>query len=145
MNTAIRDHALIVISYFAEVLADDTITDKVAMLRLAALRKLMGQLYRYKERGFTESLLCVVAKKKGELILETSSKTELERVLVPRAPHYDGNRFIPDEYSIPEEELILWSESSLKGPLIPEAFDRFSELFKIIYPEKAKIFFEEKV
>lgn len=43
MNTAIQDHVLIVVSYFAEVLADDTITDKVAMLRLAALRKLMGQ------------------------------------------------------------------------------------------------------
>ena len=138
MNTAIRDHVLIVVSYFAEVLADDTITDKVAMLRLAALRKLMGQLYRYKERGFAESLLCVVAKKKGEFILGTSSKTEMERMLVPRAPHFDGNRFVPDKYSIPEEELMAWSETSLKGPLAAEAFDRFCELFKIVYPEKAK-------
>ena len=141
MNTAIRDHVLIVVSYFAEVLADDTITDKVAMLRLAALRKLMGQLYRYKERGFAESLLCVVAKKKGELILETSSKTELERVLVPRAPHYDGNRFIPDEYSIPEEELIAWCETSMQGPLTPEGTKRYMELFEMIFPEEAsKIF-----
>lgn len=143
MNTAIRDHVLIVVSYFAEVLADDTITDKVAMLRLAVLRKLMGQLYRYKERGFAESLLCVVAKKKGEFILETSSKTEMERVLVPRAPHFDGNRFVPDKYSIPEEELMAWSETSLKGPLVAEAFDRYRELFSIIFPKQAKEIFQE--
>ena len=145
MDTVIRDYVFIVVSYFAEVLTDDTIPDKVARLRIAALRKLMEQLYRYKERGFGDSLLCAIAEKKGKLIIKTTSKVEMERVMIPRPPHFDGNRFIPDKYSIPEEELILWSESSLKGPLIPEAFDRFSELFKIIYPEKAKIFFEEKV
>lgn len=145
MDADIRDHGFIVVSYFAEVLTDDTIPDKVARLRLAALRKLMGQLYRYKERGFDESLLCAIAEKKGKLIIKTTSKVEMERVMIPMPPHFDGNRFIPDKYSIPEEELIVWSESSLKGPLIPEAFDRFSKLFKIIYPEKAKIFFEEKV
>ena len=63
MDTVIRDYVFIVVSYFAEVLTDDTIPDKVARLRLAALRKLMGQLYRYKERGFGDSLLCAIAEK----------------------------------------------------------------------------------
>ena len=67
----------------------------------------------------------------------------MERIITPRAPYFDGNRFIPDKYSIPEEELIVWSETSLKGPLIAAASDRYRELFTIVFPERAKEIFQE--
>lgn len=139
----LKDHGLIVASYIADVVTDPEITDKVLKLRLDALTKLMGQLRLYKERGFLEELLCAIAEKKGKFILEATSKTEMERIITPRAPHFDGNRFIPDKYSIPEEELIAWSETSLKGPLVAEAFDRYRELFSIIFPKQAKEIFQE--
>ena len=57
------------------------------------------------------------------------------------ATNFNGNRFTPDKYSIPEEELIAWSETSLKGPLPPEAFNRCRELFNAIFPEESKTIF----
>lgn len=133
----------IVLSQMVLVLTDDSIAEKTAELRLTGLQKLMGQLRQYKERGFLEQLLCAIAEKKGKLILAATSKTDMERIITPRAPHFDGNRFIPDKYSIPEEELIAWSETSLKGPLIAVASDRYRELFSIFFPERAKEFFQE--
>lgn len=46
--------------------------------------------------------------------------------------------FIPDAYSVPEEELICWSETSLKGPLTAEGFQRYMELFKQVLPEESR-------
>ena len=46
--------------------------------------------------------------------------------------------FIPDAYSVPEEELICWSETSLKGPLTAESFQRYMELFKQVLPEESR-------
>ena len=35
--------------------------------------------------------------------------------MIPKAPYYNGAEFITDEYHIPEEELIAWSQTSLKA------------------------------
>ena len=139
----LKDHGLIVASYIADVVADPETTDKALGFRLDALIKLMSQLRQYKERGFLEELLCAIAEKKGKLILAATTKREMEQILFPRVPHFDGNRFIPDKYSIPEEELIAWSETSMKDPLIAAASDRYRELFSIVFPEQAKEFFQE--
>ena len=34
---------------------------------------------------------------------------------------------------IPEEEMILWSLTSLKGPLIPQGLKRYMDLFKQVF------------
>lgn len=143
MDIVNQSPEFIVLSQMVKVLTDDSIAEKTAELRLTALQKLMGQLRQYKERGFLEQLLCAIAEKKGNLILAATSKTDMERIIAPRAPYFDGNRFIPDKYSIPEEELITWSETSMKGPLIAAASDRFRELFSIVFPERAKELFQE--
>lgn len=143
MDIVNQSPEFIVLSQMVKVLTDDSIAKKTAELRLTALQKLMGQLHQYKERGFLEQLLCAIAEKKGNLILAATLKTDMERIIAPRAPYFDGNRFIPDKYSIPEEELIAWSETSMKGPLIAAASERFRELFSIVFPERAKELFQE--
>ena len=49
---------------------------------------------------------------------------------------------IRDSSNIPyyseEEELLLWSETSLRGPLITAGYERYMELFKKILPQKAE-------
>ena len=57
------------------------------------------------------------------MILKVTSKTEMNLVLQPDCPRYDGNRFITGKYNVPEEELIAWSEVSLNagGPLCSKA------------------------
>lgn len=57
----------------------------------------------------------------------------------PRAPHFDGNKFIPDRYNIPEEELICWCETSLRGPLNENGFNRYMEVFHEVFPERSEL------
>lgn len=64
-----------------------------------------------------------------------TSKTEMEKMLNPHCPTYNGNEFIPDKYNIPEEELICWSQTSLKAPLNDAGFKRFMEVFKLVLPD----------
>ena len=72
--------------------------------------------------------------------MKTTTKTEMERVMTPKAPHYNGAQFITDEYHIPEEEMIAWSQVSLKGPLIEAGYKRYMELFKEFFPEESQKF-----
>lgn len=122
---------------FAEVIAGD-MPDKLRTLRFDGLRHLQGQLAFYKKRRYAEELLNGIAKKKCRMILSVASKTELDRVLKPHGPHCDGVRFIPDPHMTSEEELICWSETSLKAPLIEAGYKRYAELFKEVFPEKSK-------
>lgn len=126
---------LILCRLLAEIICED-VKDNVRALHFDALKQLQGQLQFYKERGFLSKLLCGIAEKRGEMILKTSSKAEMKRVMRPSAPHYDGVKFVPDQYSIPEEEIIAWGETSMRGPLIEPAFKRYMELFEQIFPEE---------
>ena len=131
-------YIIALIPYFAEIIAADCMTDKDRLNRFTALRVLQGQLARYKEFGYDARLLFAIAEKKGALILKASTKAELEKLKSPRCPHFDGNKFIPDESWVPEEELICWSETSLQGPLNEYGFKRYMELFRMVFPEESK-------
>lgn len=126
---------LIMCRLLAEIICED-VKDSVRALHFDALKQLQAQLRFYKERGILSKLLCGIAEKRGEMILKTSFKTEMERVMNPHAPHYDGAKFVPDQYSIPEEEMIAWSETSLRGPLIEPAYKRYMELFAQFFLEE---------
>ena len=132
------DVDVLLIPYFAEVITAEGKPDKVLELQFSALRELQAYLRHYQQRGFSEKLIGAIAEKKGQMILATTSKAEMDKVMHPHAPHYDGGRFIPDRYSVEEEELICWSEASLRGPLVPAAMKRYMELFKRFYPEEAE-------
>lgn len=77
------------------------------------------------------------------MILQTSSETEMNKLLKPHCPHFDGVNFIPGKYHVPEEELICWSETSLKAPLNHNGFKRYAELFKQVFPDKSKEIFPQ--
>lgn len=85
--------------------------DKTEKLRIAALETLQCQIESYKELGYMDRLLAAIAEKKYKFIMEITSKTEMEKMLNPHCPTYNGNEFIPDKYNIPEEELICWSQT----------------------------------
>lgn len=135
------DYMLALLPFLAELTADTVESDRVIKLRLSAFGQLRSQLEKYKQHGYMESLLFAIAKKKGNMIMRVTSKAEMERLMNPRAPHYDGNRFVPDAYHIPEEELIAWSETSFLGPLNDVGFRRYKELFIQVFPERAEEIF----
>ena len=52
--------------------------------------------------------MLAIAIKKSQWILEAATKKEIQAILNPQAPRYDGNKFYPDKYMPPEEEAICW-------------------------------------
>ena len=72
----------------------------------------------------------VVFDKRLKLIANATTAGELKIIMDQPKPHFNGNKFISDPLSVPEEELILWSMTSLKAPFMHEAFERYFELFK---------------
>jgi len=135
------DFNLALLPALVELIAAVNVASRIRELRLSALWQLHGQLARYKELGYTENILYDIAEKKGWMILEISSKEEMDRLMRPRVPHFDGNRFVPDAYHVPEEELICWSEASLSTQLNEKGYKRYQELFESIFPEQAKEIF----
>lgn len=129
------DFNLAIIPHIAELITQEGVADNVRKLRWDALMQLTRQLNYYKSLGYIDRLLYAIAEKKGKMIMETSSKTEMEKVLKPHAPHYNGNEFFPDKYNVLEEELICWSETSLKSPLNDAGNKRYMQLFSEVFPE----------
>lgn len=130
------DFKLAIIPHIAELITQEGVTDSVRELRWDALMQLTRQLNYYKSRGYIDRLLYAIAEKKGAMIMGTTSKTEMEKVLKPHCPHYNGNEFFPDKYNVPEEELICWGETSLRSPLNTAGYKRYMEVFKSVYPEE---------
>ncbi len=125
---------LIIAQTLAELLLSDK-PDKVKELRISALQIMRNQLKYYKELGIIDRLLTAIAEKKCKFLMEITSKTEMEKMLKPHCPTYNGNEFIPDKYHIPEEELICWSQTSLAAPLNSAGFKRYMEVFKLVLPD----------
>lgn len=129
------DFNLAIIPHIAELITQEGVAGNVRELRWDALMQLTRQLNYYKSLGYIDRLLYAIAEKKGKMIMETSSKSEMEKVLKPHAPHYNGDEFFPDKYNVLEEELICWSETSLKSPLNDAGNKRYMQLFSEVFPE----------
>ncbi len=129
-----KNYELIIVRLQGKIFAS-AVTEKVKDLRFDALLKLRAYLSHYDKLGYREDLLTAIATKKGDMIMSATTKTEMEKILVPRCLHYNGNKFIPDEYSVLEEELICWGETSLRAPLNEAGFKRYMEVCSLVYPE----------
>ena len=132
-----EDYMTVIISCIAEIAVSDA-ADWVKQLRLGAIGSLQRCLRYYRQLGYMPKLLYAIADKKCRMIVSATTKAEMQKLIRPNCPHYDGAGFIPDAYSVPEEELICWSETSLKGPLTAEGFQRYMELFKQVLPEESR-------
>ena len=130
------DYNLAIIPYFAEILVDDKSSNHVKEIRFNGLKRLQSQIEFYKSRGFVDFLLYNIAQKKGKMIMKTTSQTEMEQLLKPHCPHFDGNEFLPDKYNVPEEELICWSETSMLAPLNEYAYRRMMKVFGEVFPKE---------
>lgn len=114
------------------------IPDQTKNLRFLAVLKLQGCLHQYEQRGYLPKLIRAIAEKKCWIIGTITTEPEMEKLLKPSCPHYYGGKFKPGEYDIPEEELICWSEASLRAPLNSAGYQRYMELFKQVLPEESR-------
>lgn len=131
------EFTIVMLPYFAELIVAH-MPDSVRNLRFDAMRQVQDYLHHYEMLGYMPGFLCVIAEKKCRYIMAATTKADMEQIIKPHCPHYDGNRFIPGPYSIPEEEMICWSETSKKEPLTSVGLGRYLELFHQVFPEESK-------
>lgn len=108
-------------------------TERVKSLQADALSELKMRLNQYAGHYYDPALLCAIASKKSRWIMEAGTKNELNAILNPPAPRYDGNKFYPDRYMPPEEEAIRWSKTSLRAPLNEAGYKRYMEIFQQVF------------
>lgn len=128
------DFEMVIFYTFMEILLDEDASDDLKELRMAALKKLQTSLTHYHRLGYIAQLTTAIAEKKCRMIMDATSRTQMQKFLKPRCPHYDGNKFIEDHHIIPEEELICWSHASLRFPLNAVGAARFKEVFQRVFP-----------
>ena len=67
------------------------------------------------------------------MLSEATTVKDLRAVSDVPKPHYNGNRVIPSDFSVPEEEIMIWSLTSELGPLNDAGFRRYMELFEELF------------
>lgn len=107
----------------------------------SVLTEVQKRLAYYEHRCYADELLCAIARKKTNFMLRSDSVGAIREILKPSVPHYDGFEFHTGRYHVAEEELIGWSEASLRAPLTVAGFERFAEVFAEIYPEQGERIF----
>ena len=79
MDNQNEDFKIALIPIFEKVLTSDALSDKVRELQMSALKRLHSRLLDYEKRVYMKRLLYRIAAKKGEMILEIKTKTEMEK------------------------------------------------------------------
>ena len=135
LNNTNYESTICLIQTFVEILFDEKVSDNIKELRINGLNTLSSYLEYYQNCGYKEKLINKIAEKKTKMIMQIKSKSEMDKMLKPSCPYFNGSQFVPDKYNVIEEELICWSEASLQAPLDEIGFKRYTELFNIIFPE----------
>lgn len=117
--------------------------DRLKEERIQTLQTIFQRAWRYQERGMLEEIILGFVQKKTAMIQKAKTKGELQEISKPPKPIYNGNGFTAGKYDTEEEEVLLWSLTSLQAPLNDPAYKRYEELFCRLLPEKAKILFSE--
>ena len=119
---------------------DDTLAEE----RIKTLQAILQRVWYYQERGMLDEIILAFFQKKIEMIQNAKTKGELQEISKPPKPVYNGNGFTPGNYDTEEEEMLIWSLTSLQAPLNHQAYDRYKELFCRLLPEKSSLLFPEK-
>ena len=110
--------------------------DELAFEKAAALTQLIPLMRAYEREGIRGDLLQRIAAKKAEFIFGAEKKSELKEILAQPKVHYDYNKIKPvGRFHILEEELIYWSWTSLKAPLVEYGYERYLEVFNKVFPD----------
>lgn len=116
--------------------------EKLRERKRCALTEVRKCLAHYEHRCYADELLCAIARKKADFLLQAATVGAIREILKPSVPHYDGFQFHTGKYHVAEEELIGWGEASLRAPLTSAGARRFAEVFIKIYPEQGKRIFD---
>ena len=104
--------------------------DAYSKAKAAALQNTLRRVNRYRKEGIRNDLVHLVFLKRLELIGKAKLIGDLRQIDHEPKPCFDGVRFYTTEWSIPEEEMIIWSLTSLLAPLKYQAVERYQQLIR---------------
>lgn len=108
---------------------------KSCLSALSQLKKIVDQ---YIKEFYNNELSLIIFKKKSQFIINAKSKQQLNDILKPSLPNYNGEKYC-SEYHLKEEELLLLSLISLNHVLNHIVYKRFIELFLEFYSQHKNI------
>lgn len=111
----------------------DHLPKRVLEEKIAALSDTYNRARSYREMQICDDIVNVIIEKRRKLIMDAATVQELKSICAEPKPYYNGNQFITSRYCIPEEELVVWSCTSLKAPLNEAGFKRYMQLFKEVF------------
>ena len=111
----------------AEVVLDTTCSEKEREVRLECSTQIFGRANAYLKKGFLPDVVEAFFVRKMKGLPLVSTKQDMQDFLKVSTPHYFGGKFTVSNipYYSEEEELLLWSETSLRGPLITAGYERY--------------------
>ena len=108
--------------------------------KISAVMLLLEKCRFYENECFMPELILEICRKKAEYIKQAKTKAELQTIMKPPDMRYNGDEILPaNEYCVAEEEIIVWSKTSLAAPLTAAGQKRYEKLFKELFPDKAYI------
>lgn len=111
--------------------------EKMIPIKLEALKRLRSIIYQYMSRGFLKDLVLTICEKKIAFIHQARTKKDIEEILALPKVRFNGREVVPTgKYHVPEEELLVWSITSLEAPLNECGFKRYKKLFREVFPEQ---------
>ena len=98
--------------------------------KISALCDTFRRIQMYRAEGIREDLVAIVLEKRKALIMDAGTVQDVNSICSEPKPHYYGGEFRTGRFSVPEEEMIMWSLASLRAPLNHDATERYMYLFK---------------
>lgn len=120
-----------------ELRDDETKKEELKLAAIGALNCIKKRVIGYGDGYIVFVLLAGIMIKKSWMIQEAKTQKELEEILKPSVPIWNYGNFITGPYHVLEEEVILWSEASLKAPLNDDAAKRYAKVFSQFFPKEA--------
>lgn len=105
----------------------------VPKAKISAIKDTIWRVANYRRQGIVSELVHTIFVKRMKLIGNAGTVSELKEIQAEPKPHYNGNGFSTGTFCIPEEELILWSQTSLRAPLNEAGMKRYLDVFHQVY------------
>jgi len=122
-----------VCSTLSETLLNQSISERTRELRTATILQLPVIMGTYLKKVPNPGLIEQTCKKK--LLSMEQRREEINTIMRPPKVYYGGNKLMSSH-----EELLIWSLTSLRASLTNEGFDRFIEVFRVVFPNLLHIF-----
>lgn len=106
---------------------------KLTDARSSAVEDTLRRAAYYRKEGIRTDLVHAVVEKRLKFIFAAKTQQALKQIMAEPKPRYTGNGFDSSEFCVPEEEMIIWSFTSMKAPLMPAGYERYLSLFQQVF------------